>query len=201
MEGTAHRTRAWWMDSLFIVGSACFALGAIPGYASLVAPNTVVATFFIGSLFFTSAAALQYSLATDGHLWVWRPTDPNWSAAAVQFVGTLWFNINTFAARKTGLDAGQEDLRVWTPDFVGSICFLVASGFAVVALTDRSWGANRAWWVTALNLLGSIFFMASAIAAFVIPDSGDLLDATMANSGTFLGAICFLVAARLDQAS
>jgi hypothetical protein len=185
-------SRARWMDVLFMIGSFCFALGAVPGYASLVDPNTVVVTFFVGSLFFTSAAALQLSLATGG----WR--DPNWAGSAVQFVGTLWFNINTFAARKSGLDAQQEDLRVWTPDVVGSICFLIASGFAIAALDDRSWGADRPWWVSALNMLGSIFFMASAIAAFVVPDSGDLLDAALANSGTFFGAICFLVAARID---
>ncbi len=40
--------------------------------------------------------------------------------------------------------------------------------------------------------------MAAAVAAFVLPDSGDLVDATVANTGTFLGALCFLVAARID---
>jgi hypothetical protein len=52
--------------------------------------------------------------------------------------------------------------------------------------------------VAGLNLLGSIFFMAAAVAAFVVPDTDDLLDASLANSGTFLGAICFLVAARIE---
>ena len=52
--------------------------------------------------------------------------------------------------------------------------------------------------MAALNLLGSVFFMASAIAAYVLPDTGDLLDASVANSGTFLGAVCFLVAARIE---
>ena len=40
--------------------------------------------------------------------------------------------------------------------------------------------------------------MASAIAAYVVPDTGDLLDTSVANSGTFLGAVCFLVAARIE---
>ncbi len=46
-------------------------------------------------------------------------------------------------------------------------------------------------------MVGSIFFMISALAAFVVPDTGDLLDAALANSGTLLGALCFFWAARL----
>ena len=51
--------------------------------------------------------------------------------------------------------------------------------------------------IAALNLVGSIFFGLSAIGAYVIPSTGELLDASLANSGTFLGAICFLVGAAL----
>ena len=53
------------------------------------------------------------------------------------------------------------------------------------------------WWIVVLNMVGSIFFMISALAAFVVPDTGDLLDASLANSGTFLGAVCFFWGARL----
>ena len=186
------------MDLLFIVGSACFAVASVPGIAAAVPEDVVVATYFIGSLFFTTAAAHQYVVTTGGPIAVWRPADPAWVAAVVQFVGTLWFNVNTFAARNPGLDPQQENLRVWTPDFIGSICFLVASGFAIAALDDRRWAADRPWWVAALNMTGSVFFMAAALAAYVLPDTGDLLDASVANSGTLLGALCFLVGARLD---
>jgi hypothetical protein len=186
------------MDVLFMVGAACFALGAFQPFASAVAPNVVVAVFFVGSLFFTSAATLQYLQTTDGKLWSWQPADVAWAAALIQLVGTLWFNINTAAARLTGLDAQQENLRVWTPDYIGSVCFLVASLLAVTTLRHPPWRAGRPWRVAGLNLLGSIFFMAAAIAAYVLPDTGDLLDASVANSGTFLGALCFLVAARIE---
>jgi hypothetical protein len=186
------------MDVWFMVGSAVFALGAIPGYASLTSPEVVVATFFVGSIFFTTAATLQYLGTTDGRLLAWRPADIAWAAAAIQLVGTLWFNLNTFAARNPGLDARSADLRIWTPDYLGSVCFLVASGLAVVALGRPPWAAGRSWHIAAVNLLGSVFFMAAAIAAFVLPDSEDLFNATVANAGTFLGAICFLVAARMD---
>jgi hypothetical protein len=192
--------RAQTMDLLFMIGSACFAVAALPGFSSAVPYEVVAAVFFIGSLFFTSAASLQLSLSRDERStgpW-WR--DPAWAAAAVQLVGTVWFNVNTFAARRTDLDTRQEDLRIWTPDIIGSICFLAASAFAIVALEDRSWGADRPWWVATLNMLGSVLFMAAAIASFVLPDDGSLLDATVANTGTSLGALCFLVAAGIDLA-
>jgi len=46
-------------------------------------------------------------------------------------------------------------------------------------------------------MAGSVFFMLSSLAAFVLPSTGDLLDASVANSGTFLGAVCFFWAARM----
>ena len=46
-----------------------------------------------------------------------------------------------------------------------------------------------------VNLVGSIAFGFAAIAAYVVPDTGDLLDASLANSMTLIGAVCFFVAA------
>ena len=56
-------------------------------------------------------------------------------ASGIRFAGTLFFNVSTFLAMQKGLDAKQEDLRVWTPDVFGSICFLVSSRLAYVAVT------------------------------------------------------------------
>ena len=90
-----------WMALLFVVGSACFALGAAPSYAVAVGAEADAVTFFVGSLFFTTAGTLQ---------WIsWR-VDPDrqrldgW-AAAVQWVGTVFFNISTFAAMNEQLTA------------------------------------------------------------------------------------------------
>ena len=59
----------------------------------------------------------------------------------------------------------------------------------------------RTWHGTWLNLLGSVFFGISAVGAYVIPDSGDLVSLFWANVGTFLGALCFLTAALLSRRS
>ena len=48
-----------------------------------------------------------------------------------------------------------------------------------------------------INLAGSVAFGISAVAAFVIPSSGEVWNAELSNLGTFLGALCFLTGAIL----
>ena len=61
-----------------------------------------------------------------------------------------------------------------------------------------SWHPDDLGWViAALNLAGSIFFGLSAVGAYVVPSTGELLNSAVANAGTFLGAIGFLVGAAL----
>jgi hypothetical protein len=42
-----------------------------------------------------------------------------------------------------------------------------------------------------------VFFMAAALAAFVLPSTGDAVEASLANSATLTGALCFLIGTRL----
>jgi hypothetical protein len=53
------------MAAGFIVGSAIFALGAIPAYSEAAGPTASALTFFLGSQFFKTAAFLQYRKAAD----------------------------------------------------------------------------------------------------------------------------------------
>jgi hypothetical protein len=46
-------------------------------------------------------------------------------------------------------------------------------------------------------MAGSVAFGISAAAAFVIPSSGDVLNAELSNLGTLVGALCFLIGAIL----
>jgi YrhK-like protein len=198
------------MAWLFIAGSSLFALGAVPLYAEALGLRLSAVTFFVGSLFFTSAAFLQYREAVDAlpavnatrrhSFWVWAPRNLGWLAGAVQLAGTLWFNWSTANAMAVNLTAALEEQRVWRPDALGSIAFLVASG---VALRDA--GRNviaglprpRTWKIGVINLAGSIAFGISAVAAFVIPSSGEVWNAELSNLGTFAGALCFLSGAIL----
>ena len=61
----APRRANWWIGVLFAVGSACFVVGPFPGFVHVVGARADAAVFFAGSLFFTSAAALQYLEAVN----------------------------------------------------------------------------------------------------------------------------------------
>jgi hypothetical protein len=61
----APRVRGWWIAVLFAVGSILFALGTVPAYAAAVGSRWDSATYFVGSLFFTSAGFLTYREAVD----------------------------------------------------------------------------------------------------------------------------------------
>ena len=56
---------------------------------------------------------------------------------------------------------------------------------------------SLSWSIVALNLLGSIAFGVSAVASLVEPASGEPVSARIANSGTWVGGVCFLVGALL----
>lgn len=167
------------------------------------------ASFFAGSLFFTTAAAFQLTLsgrpvvASEPGQPRTRPgagrrsrVSPAWLSAAVQLLGTVLFNISTLGALLAHTVTGERRL-VWAPDVAGSIAFLVSSALAVVVLAVAGTlrrPRDAGWWATWLNLAGSVAFGISAVAAAVAPD-GVLLDASLATRTTFLGAIGFLLAA------
>ena len=212
--GGRPQASSWWMGGLFAFGSVCFALGSVPLFFDHVDSSVVAATFFVGSLAFTAAAAVQYheaARAPEGvlpdsarpglrHLLRWKPHRLDWWASAVQLVGTVLFNVSTFAATRTDLDAEQVRRLVWAPDVYGSVCFLVASGMAwsevnrgVRPRPDGSVG----WRIGLVNLVGSIAFGVSAVAARIVTTTGEPANITLVNLGTFVGAVGFLVGAVL----
>jgi hypothetical protein len=121
-----------------------------------------------------------------------------WRAATIQSVGTLFFNVKTYRAMHTALASPEYNKLVWRPDALGSICFLV-SGVITYRASDRhGWLPVRGgsgWWEPSTNLLGCIFFGISAVAGYVVPSTGSMLDLAAANWNTALGAACFLACA------
>ena len=174
------------MAVLFVIGSACFIAGIASQWASTPRPAIGV-TFFVGSIFFTTAAYLQWSeavnaerrIAVPRHRRRWRPASwesrrIDWLSAAVQLIGTFLFNLSTFAALNHSLTTHQSNTRVWAPDAFGSIAFLISSELAFAEVCHR-WLCLRcrtlAWKIVALNLLGSIAFGISAIASLLEPST------------------------------
>jgi hypothetical protein len=209
----APRAIGWWIGILFAVGATCFAVGAVPGYLSAVGGEADALTFFVGSLWFTSAAFLQVveaanvdyaqpepDVSPNLRLFAWEPHRIDWWSTLVQFVGTLFFNATTFHALSENLSVRQLNRLVWAPDALGSVCFLVASGLAwfEVCHALACWRSHSLpWWITVLNLVGSVAFGVSAVASFIVPTTGLPRNVVLVNLGTFVGGLCFLLGAVL----
>jgi hypothetical protein len=209
-----RRPLNWWIGILFALGASLFALGGVlvlfPVLAQrwsldVTAVNTV---FFAGSIPFTTAAYLQLfqaaNVATPGptpasgrrrEAWLgWRPGDLGWLACALQFAGTLLFNLNTYDAMATGMDWLQQDVLVWSPDMVGSALFLAAGYLAFIetSLATGWWGPGRlSWWVAVVNLVGCVAFMISAVLAYVPVSAAGPAWLVGATWLTVIGAVAF----------
>jgi hypothetical protein len=190
-------SRERWMALFFALGSACFLIGPFPGYAQLVGASADAITFFVGSLLFTTGGALQSWIAFPERHTGAAGKAAFW-AAAIQSAGTLFFNVTTYQALHTSLSNANYNRLVWRPDALGSVCFLISGAIAYRASARHGWLPARGrpgWWEPSVNLLGCIFFGIAAIAGYLVPSTGSVLDLAAANWNTALGAACFLTCA------
>ena len=139
----APRGRAWWIGVLFAVGSLCFLVAPFPGFLQAVGSTVDATVFFVGSLFFTSAATLQLVDSIEegsSRLDLW--------SSRTQLVGTLLFNVNTFRALNAQIGNTSYDRLVWRPDAVTRVLIETTDGrssWVTVGVghnvIEASWGA------------------------------------------------------------
>jgi hypothetical protein len=185
---------------LFMIGSSLFAIGTAPGFATFGGAGVTNLLCFMGSWFFTSAALIQLLLSkpATSRTWEMSAARAECLSSAIQFFGTLNFNLSTGAALWAQRVPARRHL-VWGPDAVGSMAFLIsgALGVAAVALAVGFVRLkSRLRLAASISMIGSIGFGASAVGAF-ITKTGTTEDARLAQLGTFVGALCFLIAAFL----
>jgi len=200
----------------FLVGGSLFAIGAALAQAGV--ETTVCATvYLVGGVFFSTGgytSVLQvvnepeagWDAATPGDRWRWWSREPSrlqWLSAVALFAGTLVFAVNLVDSFVQELSPAQEDRLVWSPDMVGCVLFLVSGHLAMAEIAGGFWRVWRrrdlGWWVIAVNQLGSVLFMVSAVASFVRPSTGDALATGVANWGTLTGALCFAIAGLMQE--
>ncbi len=197
-----------WTAVLFVTGSLCFLVGPLPFFLDLVGAHVDALVFFVGSLFFTAAATLQMRTslrarstpATGAGRSSSRSRDLDLWSSGVQLAGTLFFNLSTYQSMDTALTSADYNQVVWRPDAFGSVCFLVSGclAYAVTSgrlLTAPPHSADGA--IASSNLFGCLAFGVSAVGAFVVPQTAKALDAAVANAGTAVGALAFLIGALL----
>lgn len=182
----------------FIIGGSLFALGSAASIWGFAGANFANWVCFVGAWFFTTAGLFQLILSGNATTSTGsgKALRAEWLAAATQTFGTLMFNVSTTSAL-TAASVNSEKHFVWNPDAGGSVAFLVSAFFVYVAfyrVQDTLWApTNPGWWAAHINMIGCIAFAFSAVGAFVLND-GSAKDSPLANWGTFIGAICFVVA-------
>lgn len=183
----------------FMVGSTFFALGSAPGLSEALGTNGSNLLFFIGAWFFTTAGLMQLflsgAIAVPVSYAPGRMVRAEWLTAATQSFGTLMFNVSTTSALYAR-SVAAEDRFVWSPDAGGSVAFLASGFFAFVAYARvaKLWDmGQKAWWSVVVNFVGCVAFGISAVGSFVL-SNGDALNGSLANYGTFIGAVCFFLA-------
>ncbi|MFB6576193.1 hypothetical protein ACFCYC_01925 [Streptomyces sp. NPDC056402] len=196
----------------FVIGGALFAVGAAVSQFGSGDPLVSAWVYLVGGLFFSTGgyvSVLQVLnaprhapgggfLVTAGwRWWGYEPMRLDWLSTFVLFTGTLVFGVNLLDSFLEGLTARQVNRLIWTPDVIGCVLFLVSGHLAFAEICHRPWPCIRSrslgWWVVAVNQLGSVLFMVSALAAFTRPATGSLVNVDIANWGTLTGALCFSV--------
>jgi hypothetical protein len=138
--------------------------------------------------------------------WAREPTNFDYLAAITLFVGTLVFGVNLVDSLLGPLTPTQNARLVWNPDIIGCSLFLISGRLSMVDICGSWWpwargqrlrGENLGWWIIAINQVGSVLFMAAAVASFVRAD-GDMIAVGIANWGTLTGALCFAIAGALQ---
>jgi len=152
--------------SLFAIGAALFALGAAPLFDKAAGGTTDAIVYFIGSVFFTSAALLMYIEAVNAgrtrfRFFAWEPRDLAFWASLVQLFGTIYFNHSTFAAIKHKPEHGGRRPPGVEARSPGLHLLLIASFLAWRELGGAAKGCQAedlSWWIVYLNILGSFAF-------------------------------------------
>ena len=182
----------------FTIGGSLFAIGAWVAQVGSGDATTAACIYFAGGLFFNTggyASVVLVSNTPDGERWRWwsyQPYSLAWLSAFVLFAGTLAFGVSLLDSFLDGLTTKGENRLIWTPEVVGCILFLI-SGHLGLRDVGRRPRWDLGWGVVAINQLGSILFMISALAAFIRPETSSVVNVDVANWGTVTGAVCFAV--------
>lgn len=202
----------WVAAGAFTIGGSLFALGAIVAQVGSGSAVSAGSIYLTGGVFFSTGAYASLlgainaprSVATDGALtaggwrwWSYEPDSLGWLTTFVLFCGTLAFAVSLVNSFLEGLTTPGVNRLIWAPEVTGCVLFLISGHLAMVEVCHRSrpclrWG-DLGWWIVAVNQIGSVLFMVSALAAFTRPETGSAVNVDIANWGTLTGALCFAI--------
>lgn len=194
----------------FVLGGALFAAGAGVAQFGSGDATTCASIYFAGGLCFNTGGyvsllqvinAPRHVPGGEGVLvtprwrwWSYEPTRADWLSVFILFAGTLVFAVDLLDSFLQGLTVQQLNRLIWAPDVIGCVLFLISGHLGLVEICHgrpHLLPRDLGWWIVAVNQLGSVLFMVSALAAYTRPATGSPINADIANWGTLTGALCF----------
>ncbi|MBT4964071.1 MAG: hypothetical protein HOI53_06420 [Francisellaceae bacterium] len=210
------RNISWWLAINFIIGSFLFSLASFYTMYNLPIDKWLNSNlgyiFFIGSIFFTIAAYLQYLEAINNgfdekydkfKFFKFSPKSIAYNISVTQLIGTILFNFNTWNSMQEYDGLLMNNIAIWVPDFVGSIFFLTSGCLAIIEVTHGKCAIsfkNLSSWIVIINFLGCVFFQISSSAAVFLPksiNSNSAFTTYISNLTLLIGSVCFLLATYL----
>jgi hypothetical protein len=202
----------WVAAVAFTVGGSLFALGAAEAQLGSGDATTAASIYFAGGLFFNTGAYASLlgainaprGVGAGGTLtaerwrwWSYEPERIDWLSTFVLFAGTLAFGVSLLDSFLDGLTTQQVNRLIWAPEVIGCVLFLISGHLAMTEICHRFRPClqprNLGWSIVAINQVGSILFMISALAAFIRPETSSEVNVDIANWGTLTGALCFAI--------
>ncbi len=198
-------------SAAFVAGGSLFAAGAAVAQLGSGDAATAASIYLAGGVFFTIGAYAALLGPVNSHrrpeeggvsamAWHWWSYEPRllaWLSAFVLFAGTLAFGISLVDSFIKGLGTHGVNRLIWRPEVAGCVLFLISGHLAMREICHRARPCFRrrdlGWAIVAINQVGSILFMVSAIAAFTRPETSNEVNVTIANWGTLTGALCFAI--------
>jgi hypothetical protein len=193
----------WWIAITFIVGSILFGFGAIfpliPGF-----PFEIInVVYLVGSSLYLVGAGIQ---AVQGRRMkindrgdakdVRAFANRNSQGAFIQAFGAILFQTSMTGAFIRSLSIAQQEKIIWVPDLFGALCFLIASWMFFTLrypIQHRQDNGRSARELAMMNIVGSAFFVISALGAYIVPLTDQAIYPRIANLGTLAGALLFLL--------
>jgi hypothetical protein len=199
----APRDPGWWIAITFILGSVLFCVGAILPFTSGLSTAVTNVVYLVGSSLYLVGALIQFIQGRrmkinhrDDASAMRHLANKNSRAAGIQAIGALLFQTSMTGALIRSLSIAEQERIIWVPDLFGALCFLVASSMFFTLrypIQHRQGNGRSARELAMMNIVGSAFFVISALGAYIVPLTDQSIYPQIANLGTFAGAVLFLL--------
>ena len=199
----APRDPGWWIAITFILGSVLFCVGAILPFTSGLSTAVTNVVYLVGSSLYLVGALIQFIQGRrmkinhrDDASAMRHLANKNSRAAGIQAIGALLFQTSMTGAVIRSLSIAQQEKIILVPDLFGALCFLVASSMFFTLrypIQHRQGNGRSARELAMMNIVGSAFFVISALGAYIVPLTDQSIYPQIANLGTFAGAVLFLL--------